>query len=70
VWIGIAVMFVGVVRPEHAYLAVAKRSAIIEISNDPSAVQIYRLVTGAELIPPQRSILRRTSRRCERSMSG
>ena len=42
----IAEVFEGVVRLKRADLAVAKRPALVEISGDPSAVQIDRLATG------------------------
>jgi hypothetical protein len=40
-------VFNGVVCPEDANLTIARRPALVEISDDPSIVQIDRLVTGS-----------------------
>ncbi len=66
----VAEMFEGVMRPEDSHLAVAKRPASVEVGGDPAAVQVDRFVTGAELIPPQRSIFRRPLWSHQRSASG
>ena len=66
----IAEVFEGVVRPEYADLAVAERPARVEIGGDSATTQIDRFVTGAELIPPQRSIFRRPLWSHQRSASG
>jgi hypothetical protein len=44
-------VFEGIVRPEHAHLAVAKRPSRIEVGGDPATVQIDRLVSRGGVNP-------------------